>query len=875
MAYYGNRTMNGGGDYGLTEHEAKKRLLKYGYNQLESKRRKSPVILFMEQFNDLMIWILIAATVVSALMGEVADAVTILIIVVMNAILGFIQEYRTEKSMEELKKLSSPMARVIRDGKVKNINAIELVCGDIILLESGDIIPADSIILSGNGIQSDEALLTGESVAADKAVYRQGDNVSPSNKIYMGCSITKGNCHAKVISTGMNTEMGKIAQMLKKIDDELTPLQIKLQGLGKILVYSCLILCGIVTLTGIVKGEEPYKMFLVGVSLAVAAIPEGLPAIVTISLALGIQRMIKKNVLIRKLPAVETLGCTQVICSDKTGTLTQNKMTVKEAYIPNMKLEATGEGYNVDGKILHGGMPVKMNEATGIRLLLENFIVCNNSSVNLENGLIKVVGDPTEIALLVLGLKGGLTSNAIKSKYKLIEEHPFDSERKMMSVLCENNTTRYLFVKGAPEYILANCNRIMIDGKETLLTQSWREKIEAINNGMTSSALRVIGGAYKVLDAAGQDKKEDRLIFLGLCGMIDPPKRDAIEAIVSCKLAGITPVMITGDHKQTAYAVASQLKMLNKDSLVLEGAQLDKMSDEELLKILPKVRIFARVSPSHKYRIVKGFKKLGLIAAMTGDGVNDAPAIKEADIGIAMGINGTGVTKEASSMILLDDNFSSIVAAVGEGRVIYDNIRKFIRYLLSCNLGEVLTMFFASLLNLPLPLLPIQILLINLATDGLPAMALSLEPPEKDIMIKRPRGRNESIFSEGLWAKIVLRGVMIGLCTIIAFSMSLVFSNGDIVLSRTVALCTLVMSQLFHVFECRSERNSILTLGIFTNMYLVFAVLTSLFMLLLVIYFPYLRGIFSAKSLNFSEWMLVLALSGIISLISNLIWHKK
>lgn len=884
MVYYRSDVKDMGLDsYGLSEHEAKRRLIKYGYNELESKKKKAPVILFIEQFNDLMIWILIAATLVSALMGEIADAITIMIIVIMNAILGFIQEFRTEKSMEELKKLSSPMARAIREGKIKQINSIELVCGDIVLLEVGDIIPADCVILYASTLQSDEAILTGESIPSDKRAYIQGEKGSDTSQLYMGCSITRGNCRAKVIATGMNTEMGKIAGMLKKIEEEMTPLQHKLQELGKILVYSCIVLCGIVALTGIVKGEEPYKMFLVGVSLAVAAIPEGLPAIVTISLALGIQRMIKKNVLIRKLPAVETLGCTQVICSDKTGTLTQNKMTVKEVYYPEIKLEVTGEGYEVKGDLIYNKRPFNINNSSGIKLLMESFVVCNNSQVEKEgvnvnanaNANIKISGDPTEIALLVLGLKGGISSKNMGLKYKTIEEHPFDSERKMMSVLCENNKKQYLFVKGAPEYILANCSRILVNGSEILLTSNWKDKIEAVNNAMTSSALRVIAGAYKTVSSSVRDKKEDNLVFLGLAGMIDPPKKDAIDAVLSCRLAGITPVMITGDHKQTAYAIANQLKMLDKDSLILEGKQLDALSEEELLKIMPNVRIFARVNPTHKYKIVKGFKKLGLVAAMTGDGVNDAPAIKEADIGISMGITGTGVTKEAASMILLDDNFSSIVAAVGEGRVIYDNIRKFIRYLLSCNLGEVLTMFFASLLNLPLPLIPIQILLINLATDGLPAMALSLEPPEKDVMQRSPRGRNESIFSEGLWAKIVLRGVMIGLCTIISFSMTLYLSRGNIELSRTVALCTLVMSQLFHVFECRSERSSIFKLGIFSNMYLIYATLSSLIMLVVVIYIPYLKFIFATKSLNISEWFIVLAFSSIISLISALIWHKK
>lgn len=863
---------------GLTSKEAAKRLKQYGYNELHRKKKISPVMIFISQFKDFMTWVLLGATAISGLMGEKADAITILIIVVINAILGFIQEYRTERSLEALSELSAPTAKVIRDGRQIVINAKEIVIGDIIEVEAGDRIPADCIIIQGNNIQSDESILTGESVPVEKKVYysKEKSNAN-SNALFMGCIITNGRGRGRVIATGMNTEMGKIADMLQNIETEQTPLQKKLGNLGKLLVLGCLGICAIVTITGILKGENAYKMFLVGVSLAVAAIPEGLPAIVTVSLALGVQRMMKKNALVRKLPAVETLGCTNVICSDKTGTLTQNKMTVKKIYIYDRMCEVTGNGYDTSGDIKYKDTKIKSSDLS-MKTLMECCLICNNANIpihdNKTGGKEDFLGDPTEIALLVMGAKLDMNRISLLKKYKLIKEQPFDSERKMMSVLCSCGNVRVLYVKGAMEKVLKNCTDILINGKKEKITKEYYNKIVQSNNVMAQSALRVLAVAYKEINIEG-NYKEEKLTFIGLVGMIDPPRQEVMNSIFECKMAGITPVMITGDHKLTANAIASQLGMMDKDSLVITGEELDKINDKILEGMIKKIRVFARVNPSHKYRIVKAFKNTGNIVAMTGDGVNDAPAIKEADIGVSMGITGTDVTKEASSMILLDDNFASIVSAVSEGRVIYDNIRKFIRYLLSCNIGEVLTMFISSLLSLPIPLLPIQILLVNLATDGLPAMALSLEPPEKDVMMRRPRNKNESIFSDGLWNKIVLRGILIGLCTVVSFAMTLVLFDGNLRISRTVALCTLVMSQLFHVFECRSERNSVFKIGFFTNMYLVAAAMSSMIMLLLIVYNPWLQRIFYTQQLYPIQWLIVLAFSGTISLISSLFWHRK
>ncbi|TDT61874.1 calcium-translocating P-type ATPase, SERCA-type [Fonticella tunisiensis] len=870
-------------DYGLTQREAKKRLEKHGYNELIRREKMSPFKIFLSQFGDFMTWVLMAATAISGFMGEKADAVTILIIIVLNAVLGFIQEYKTERSLEALKELAAPTAKVIRDGKLITIKARELVIGDIIELEAGDRIPADCVLIKGDDVNADESILTGESIPVEKKIFKGIEFPSGENMLYMGCSIVRGRGRARVIAVGMNTEMGKIAGMLQNIETGRTPLQNKLDKLGEILVYGCIIICGIVTVTGIIRGEDAYKMFLIGVSLAVAAIPEGLPAIVTVSLALGVQRMMKRNALVRKLPAVETLGCTNVICSDKTGTLTQNKMTVKKIYIVDRNCDVTGDGYSTKGDIICNGSRVNVRNIKELRMLIEASVICNNSSIPEEDRKVVFIGnsnsqysgDPTEISLLIMGAKSGIYRGELLRKYRVIKENPFDSERKMMSVLCGYDRRRYLFVKGAPERVLNKCKSYLENGEETSLSSSIRQKITYANNRMAESALRVLAVAYKEMDSSNVNTGEDDLVFLGLVGMIDPPREEVRDSVIECRLAGIIPVMITGDHKLTARAIASELKILDKDGMVITGEELDRMNDSMLEKIIDRARVFARVNPSHKYRIVRALKKNGMVVAMTGDGVNDAPAIKEADIGIAMGISGTDVTKEVSSMILLDDNFATIVSAVREGRVIYDNIRKFLRYLLSCNIGEVLTMFISSFLSLPIPLLPIQILLVNLATDGLPAMALSLEPGEKDVMSRRPRRKDESIFSDGLRAKIILRGSLIGLCTIAAFSMTLVYFEGNLRLSRTVALATLVMSQLFHVFECRSERHSVFKIGFFTNIYLVAAVLSSMILLITIIYIPWLQSIFYTQGLNLLQWGIVLAFSGTISLISSLIWYSK
>ena len=832
---------------GLTSSEAQKGLEKYGPNEIMQKKKISPIKIFLAQFNDFMVWVLIGATIISGFMGDIADAVTISIIVVINAFLGFIQEFKTEKSLDALKSLAAPTCKVLRDGNIKIVNASEVTIGDGIILETGDRVPADGAIIECNNLMVDESLLTGESVGVNKGL------IGNSSNIFMGTTVLKGKGSFRVTQVGMGTKMGEIADDLQNIEDEKSPLRERLDSLGKILVVLCIIVCVLVTVLGVLRGNDLGEMFLLGVSLAVAAIPEGLAAIVTVSLALGVSRMLKRKALVRKLPAVETLGCTSVICSDKTGTLTQNKMTVKEVFM-------NGKIYKIDDE--------KLPENNA---LMKSFVYCNDCNYNFSKENIEeaLYGDPTETALIKLYFND---VNLLKNKVASIDrvfDIPFDSIRKMMSVIVKENGKEICYVKGAPERLINKCTHIYEDGTIKPLTHQKKTQILDSVENMSNRALRCIGGAYKENNLTRDEKTlENNLIFLGIAGIIDPPRPEVKEAVKKCRLAGIRPVMITGDHKNTAYAIGKDLNIVTSKDQVITGEELEKINDEELKEKVKNIRIFARVTPKHKLRIVRAFKQTGNIVAMTGDGVNDAPAIKEADIGIAMGISGTDVTKEASAMILMDDNFSTIVSAVEEGRTIYDNIRKFIRYLLSCNLGEVLTMFLASLLYLPTPMLPIQILFVNLATDGLPAIALGVDPADKDIMNQQPRDKKEGVFARGLTEKILVRGCLIGICTLLSFIGGMYYGM-SLETCRTMALATLVMSQLFHVFECRSERHSIFEIKLFSNPYLVLAVLSSVIMLLSIIYVPFLRQIFHTTALGINNWLLVLFCSSVIFFINS------
>ena len=849
---------------GLSEHEAKQRLKKYGPNVFAQGKKVRPAAIFISQFKDVLIIILVISTLLSVFMGEFTEAVAILLIIMLNAIMGFVQEYRTEKTLDALKNMAAPTARTVRAGVQRVVPASQVVPGDVIMLEAGDRVPADAHLLGDAVMQADESLLTGESLPVGKHA---------GGTVYMGTMITKGHARALVYATGMSSEMGRIAGMLGSIEEEQTPLQKRLEQLGKYIAIGCLAICAVVSMTGILRGEPVFNMIVTGISLAVAAVPEGLPAIVTISLALGVSRMLKRNALIRKLTSVETLGCASVICSDKTGTLTENRMTVREIYTPGRVIEVTGSGTQTNGDFICNGVKVAPASLGDARLALEIGMCCNNAQLKTEarGGLLSrgkkkitgITGDPTEAAMLVAGEKAGIAERDIATRFRRVAELPFDSERKCMSVtVLAKNGGRRLFVKGAPDVMLKKCAYISLGGVKQPLSDAKRREILVANDNMAGRALRVLALAYRDDPPLSQrpEELERDLTFSGLEGMMDPPRPEACEAVRKCRRAGIKVVMITGDHERTAAAVAKELGILKTGDDVITGAQLEKMSDAELMRRAPHTSVYARVSPGHKLRIVRSYKRCGNVVAMTGDGVNDAPAVKEADIGVSMGRTGTDVTKEASSIILLDDNFASMVSAVEEGRVIYSNIRKFIRYMLSCNIGEVLTMFLGMLFGMPVVLLPIQILWVNLVTDGLPAIALSLEPPDDDVMDKPPRGVDESIFSGGLLGTMLLRGFIIGLSTLGVFISVLKFS-GVLVDARTAAFLTLVLVQLIHVFECKSETKSLVHIKIFSNIQLVFASLISFVMMLAVICLPSLRPIFSTSMLSLGEVMRVIAYS--------------
>jgi len=850
---------------GLTTYEVAERQKTYR-NVLETAEKNQPWLMFLRQFTDTMVLVLLAATVISGAIGAMADAVTILAIVIINAILGFIQEYRAERSLEAIKKMASPHAVVIREGQKASIDASQLVPGDMVWIESGDKIPADVRFLETYSLEIEEAALTGESVPVEKhnmPIPTETPLAERFNLGFMGTSATRGRGLAVVVETGMNTEMGKIASLIETTEQVMTPLQRKLDQLGKTLIVICVAVCALVTLLGILRGEPMMTMFMAGISLAVAAIPEGLPAIVTVVLALGVQRMAKRNAIVRKLPAVETLGCTTAICSDKTGTLTQNKMTVVRAATLNRHITISGEGYQLEGtfRVSNTNKQINPLDDLAVRYMMEAAFNCNNAQLLSDKGKATAEGDPTEIAVMIMAYKAG-----IRSYHTRVREIPFDSERKRMSVVVKKHNKCFVFTKGALDQLLPLCQKVeggtsFNKDKNTilLLQEQWAQQ-----------ALRVLGFAYREIsaqDAArlSEEGLEKNLTLLGICGMIDPPREGVAESVKMCRQAGITPIMITGDHPSTALAIGQQIGLSSHNEVIV-GPQIDAMDDQQLFHRTMQSRIFARVTPQHKNRIVKVLQKHGHVVAMTGDGVNDAPAIKTSDIGISMGITGTEVTKEASSMILADDDFSTIVNAVYEGRAIYDNIRKFIRYLLGCNIGEVLVMFMASLLAMPLPMLPIQILWVNLVTDGLPAMALGLEPPEPGIMKRKPRPVSEGVFSRGLGWIILSRGVFISIITLVSFTIGLLIYKvqgiDDLSLARTMALTTLVIAQLFYVFECRSEHFTPFELGFLKNRFLIAAVLCSLTMHLAVIYVPFLQGVFHTVSINWWQWLIIITMGG-------------
>ena len=847
---------------GLAQAEVPVRLEKFGPNQLTEKKSRGPLKIFLEQFGDFMIWVLFGAAIVSGFLKEWVDAGAIIAIIILNAVLGLIQEYRAEKSLLALKKMASPSSRVVRGGERMSIASVELVPGDVIELEAGDHIPADSrVVWHTPNLAVQEASLTGESTPVAKTSgaldeHRDVPLAERANIVYLGTSIVSGKARAIVVETGMQTELGRIAGMIQSIGRETTPLQRRLEKFGKVIVILCFALVLTVFGLELVRGGDILEMFLTAVTLAVAAIPEGLPAVVTIALAMGVQRMVKRNAIIRKLPAVETLGCATVICSDKTGTLTRNEMTVRAVYVKSGLYDVSGTGYEPAGRFSRDGREIDPKATPDLLEALRGAILCNDAELVLKDGAYKILGDPTEGALISAAAKAGLSKPDLLARFALVEEIPFDSERKRMTVIrCDPESGREIaFVKGAPDILLGLCGRILNGAEERPLTESDLAEIAEVNGKLSDQALRVLGVATRTFDqepkSFDSETIESDLTFVGLIAMIDPPRDEVREAIVRCRTAGIRTVMITGDHKNTAVAIARELGFYGPESEAMTGEELDQLDDEAFAARVERTAVYARVSPEHKLRAVRAWKARGDVVAMTGDGVNDAPAVKEADIGVAMGITGTDVTKEVSDMIVTDDNFASIVSAVEEGRGIYTNIKKFIHYLLSCNTGEIVTMFFASLFGWPVPLFPIQILWVNLVTDGLPALALGMDPVEKDIMKKPPRRADEPVIGRAQARLLLVQGFFIGFCALLAFAFVLFIEHEDIGRARTAALFALTCSQLFHAVNSRSLDKSLFTLGVFTNVKLLVACLASLGLQVAIIYIPLTQRIFKVVALG-------------------------
>ena len=847
---------------GLSEAEVENRLQKYGKNELAHKEGTSLVQMFLSQLKDYMVIILIIASVVSIAVGEVVDSLVIIGIVIVNAILGVVQEYRAGKALEALKKMSAPNAKVIRSGETVVIPAVNLVPGDIVVLETGDYIPADVRLFESVNLKVEEAALTGESVPVEKdaSVVLQGD-IGLGDQInigFMSTLVTYGRGVSIVVATGMNTIIGGIAEMIQEEQQEDTPLQKKLTKLGKFLGTACLVICGIVFLLGLLRGEPVLEMFMTSISLAVAAIPEGLPAVVTIVLALGMQRMAKHNAIMKKLHAVETLGSTTVICSDKTGTLTQNQMTIVKMYVDNTEIDVKGEGYNPAGTLTIEGQESDLVQNPAIKRLLEIQVLCNDARLECDttdgNEEWKIQGDPTEGAMVVVAQKAGINQREINERKPRLQEIPFDSQRKLMTTFHALSESELVaFTKGAPDILIEKCTSMMRkDGTISELSEKDIEEILKENTKLAGNAFRVLAMAFRLVDEVPKhptpEADEGNLVFCGLVGMIDPPRPEAIEAIKTCKEAGIRVAMITGDYKDTAAAIAMQMGIIASNDQVLAGSELNLLSDEELNKAVQNCSVFARVSPEHKVKIVQAMKNNGHVAAMTGDGVNDAPALKRADIGVAMGISGTDVTKESADMILTDDNFSSIVKAVEEGRVIYSNIRKFVFFLMSCNVGEILIIFLSMLFNWPIPLLPIHLLWVNLLTDSFPALALGVEQKEPGIMKEKPRDPNESIINKDMIINIAVQSCVMTAAVLISFYYG--WKNYSLEMGRTYAFVTIILSELFRAYSARSEKHTLFKIGVFSNSKMNLAIGVSLLLLIIVITVPTLRAVFNVELMH-------------------------
>jgi Ca2+-transporting ATPase len=886
---------------GLSEDGARARLAQFGANELTEKPRPGFLALLWDQFNNYLVILLIVAALIALALGEYVDAIAIMCIVVLNAVIGVIQESKAEQALAALKKMAAPNAQVVRDGHQLTIPARELVPGDVVLLEAGNYVPADLRLVASVNLKIEEASLTGESVPVEKNAALVLDREAPlgerRNCAFMGTLITYGRGKGLVTGTGMRTQIGLIAEMIQSYEEEDTPLQKKLGQLGKVLGTICIAICAVVLVYGLLRDthladvvktgflgyweaekKDIINLFLTAVSLAIAAVPEGLPAIVTICLALGMQQMIKRNALIRKLPAVETLGCATVICSDKTGTLTQNEMTVVQGWAGGRRFRVTGEGYNPNGQFLVDGTVLNPGADPDTAVLLQGALLCNDANLE-ETGdgagdrAWRMIGDPTEGAMVVAAVKGGFRRGVIEKSLPRVQEIPFDSDRKRMSTIHRRDGAeadaagfaypRFIaFVKGAPDVILEHCGHIAQAGQAVALTQEKRAEVLAHNRQMASDALRVLGVAYRPLaripESPRPEEIETDLVFVGLLGMIDPPRPEVAAAVTVAKGAGLRSIMVTGDYKDTAEAIAKDIGLLSRGGLVLTGPEIEKLRDEELAARADRLEVCCRVSPQHKTRIVDALKARDHVVAMTGDGVNDAPALKRASIGVAMGITGSDVTKQTADMVLTDDNYASIVAAIEQGRIIYSNIRKFVYFLLACNAGEILIIFCAMLVGLPIPLKPVHLLWLNLVSDGAPALALGVEKGDRDIMKQPPRPPKEPVINADMAIGIGVIAVVDTVAILMAFYLGLQRYPGSLEAAQTIAFVTLCTSELLRAFTARSEYHSLFSVGVFSNRWMVWAVAASFLLVLAVVYVPFLNPFFDTVPLTLEDWALML-----------------
>jgi Ca2+-transporting ATPase len=861
---------------GLTQTEVAERMLKYGANELQAAHRVSPWEILLEQFKNVLILILLGATAISLFLGHGIESIVIAVIVLFAVVLGFVQEYRAERAIEALKQMAAPTATVLRDGLEVKIPAKDLVPGDVVILRTGDRIPSDARLLEAVNLQVEESALTGESVPVEKHVKALENTDSPigdrKNMVYAGTAVTYGRGRALVAATAMQTEFGKIAKMLQEVETGRTPLQQNLDKVGAVLARAAFVVVAIIVALGLFRGQPFVEMLIFGIALAVAVVPEALPAVVTISLAIGVQKMVKRNALIRRLPAVETLGSTSVICSDKTGTLTKDEMTIRKIFTAGQMFTVSGAGYAPEGVFsTNGGSPSAPTPALR-QMLLAATLASDTHLVQLQGGGWDIKGDPTEGALVVAAAKAGMQKEALDAENPRVHEIPFSSETKRMTTIHEAGGKHTAYAKGAPEVILDGCNFVLTTAGPQALDATGRNEILAQAQTLAGEALRVLGIATK-LDVT-PETAERGMTFLGLAGMIDPPRPEAKAAIALCADAGIRPVMITGDHPMTARAVAHELGLLHNGGRVVTGAELEEMPDEQLEREVEEISVYARVSPAHKLRVVTAWQARGHIAAMTGDGVNDAPALKKADIGIAMGITGTDVTKEAAAMTLTDDNFASIVAAVEEGRGVFGNIKKYLMYLLSSNIGEIGLMAGSALLGLPLPLTAVQILYVNLATDGLPALALAVDPPEKDLMKRKPRNPHTGIFTRPVVTLMVLGGLWSTFINLGLFTWALNSGRG-LDEAMTMTFVSLVLIQFFKAYNFRSDRHSVLNQP-FANKWLNLSVGWEMILLVLIVYVPFLHEAFSTYTLPLVDWLIVGGLAVTIVPVLELVkWMER